>query len=120
MPPKEVKKKDNTKKQIINIKESNKHEFKPNLQKEIFFLRPDQRVTSEIITKFELCRVISIRAKQIEKDNLVFTDVTGLTDPIKMAEKEINDRKCPLSIVRKLNDNLAEKWDVNEMILIQL
>lgn len=118
MPPKEVKKKDNIKTQSLNIKESNKYEFKPNLQKELFFLRPEQRITSEMITKFEICRIISIRSKQIEKDNVVFTDVTGLTDPIKMAEKEIYDRKCPLSIIRKLNENVAEKWDVNEMILL--
>jgi DNA-directed RNA polymerase I, II, and III subunit RPABC2 len=120
MPPKEVKKKETreNKKNLLDIKESNKHEFNPILQKELFFLRPEQRITSEIITKFELCRVISIRAKQIEKDNIVFTDVSGLSDPIKMAEKEVYDRKCPLSIIRKLNENIAEKWDINEMILI--
>ena len=119
MPPKIVKKKDNRtiKKDITEIQESDKYEFNPVLQKEIFFLRPEQRLTSEIITKYELCRIISIRAKQIEKDNIIFTDVTGITDPIKMAEKEIYDRKCPLSIIRKLNNNTAEKWDVNEMIL---
>jgi len=119
MPLKQVKKKDNIliKKDIIEIKENDKYEFNPVLQKEIFFLRPEQRITSEIITKYELCRVISIRAKQIEKDNIIFTDVSGITDPIKMAEKEIYDRKCPLSIIRKLNNNTAEKWDVNEMIL---
>lgn len=94
-----------------------KYEFPSDVKEELFFVRPDDRITSDIMSHYEYCRILQIRAKQIEKDNVVFTNVSGLTDPIKMAEKEIKDRKCPLSVVRKLNDKLAEKWDVNELIL---
>ena len=95
-----------------------KYNFVQPLQQEIYFLPAAKRVTSNRITNFELTRVISIRAKQIEADNVVFTDVTGLTDPIQMATKEVYDRKCPLSVVRNLNSRVAEKWEVNELILL--
>ena len=117
MPPKIAKKK---KVQIVeNIPEDrpiipNKYE----VSKELFFIRPENRMTSEFITKYEFARVVAIRAKQIEKDNLVFTQIApSITDPMAMAVQEIRDKKCPLSVVRRIGLNLAEKWDVNEMVV---
>ena len=91
------------------------NKFEP--QRELFFVRPEDRMTSEYITKYEYTRVLSIRAKQIEKDNVVQTDVTNITDPIEMAKKEVRDKRCPMSIERKINENLAELWHVNEMVV---
>jgi DNA-directed RNA polymerase subunit K/omega len=115
MPPKLAKKK---KQQTIEPVAENK-QIIPNkyeIDRELFFMRPENRITSEFITKYEFARVVSIRAKQIERDNLVFTTIPpNITDPIAMAVQEIRDKKCPLSVVRKIGLNLAEKWDVNEM-----
>jgi len=99
----------------VNNKVKEKYEYKPVINKEIIFLHPKNRKTSEIMTSFEFTNVISIRARQIELGGSVFTDVDNLLDPIKMAEKEVRDKKCPLGIIRHLSENIAEKWQVNEM-----
>ncbi len=96
-----------------NTKE--RYEYKPVVRTEIVYRRPEDRLTTETMTKFELCEVISIRAKQLEQGRVVFTDVGDLTDPIAIAKKEIIDKKCPLSIVRMITDKIAEKWQVNEL-----
>lgn len=94
-----------------------RYEYRPVLRTEIVYRKPEDRVTSEVMTKFELCEIVSIRAKQLEQGKTVFTDVGNLTDPLAIAKKEIIDKKCPLSIVRMLTDRVAEKWQVNEMAI---
>ena len=94
-----------------------RYEYRPVLRTEIVYRRPEDRVMSEVMTKFELCEVISIRARQLEIDNTVFTDIGDLTDPLDIAKKEIRDKKCPLSIVRMLTDKISEKWHVNELAI---
>jgi DNA-directed RNA polymerase I, II, and III subunit RPABC2 len=92
-------------------------EYKPLLHTEIVFKNPKDRITSEVMTRFELCEVMSIRAKQLETGRKIFTDVGNMTDPLEIAKKEILDKRCPLSIVRMLTDKVAEKWHVNEMAI---
>ena len=115
MPPKIAKKKREQRiEPVAEVKQTipNKYE----VDRELFFVLPENRMTSEFITKYEFARVVAIRAKQIERDNIVFTNIAqNITDPIAMAVQEIRDKKCPLSIVRKIGLNLAEKWEVNEM-----
>ena len=100
---------------IGNLRE--RYEYRPILHTEIVFKNPKDRITSEVMTRFELCEVISIRAKQLETGRKIFTEVGNITDPIEIAKKEILDKKCPLSIVRMLTDKVAEKWHVNEMAI---
>jgi DNA-directed RNA polymerase I, II, and III subunit RPABC2 len=100
-------------KKIQNLKE--RYEFTPEIVKNIVVLDPKNYITSEVLTKFEITEIISIRSLQIQESQLCFTDVGDLTDPILMAKKELNDKKCPLSIVRNINTNLVEIWDVNKM-----
>jgi DNA-directed RNA polymerase subunit K/omega len=75
----------------------------------------DERITIDFLTKYEFTEIISIRAKDIENDSIIFTNVDEEVDPIKMAKKEFWDKKCPLSIKRYLNKNVVEIWDVNEL-----
>ena len=87
------------------------------LHKEIIIVPDNFRRTSDAITKFEFTDVVSNRAKQIENGSRVFVDIKDETDPIKMAELEIRLRKCPLSVRRLIGHNIAEIWNVNEMII---
>ncbi len=98
-----------------NVKE--RYEYRPVIHTEIVFKNPKDRITSEVLSRFELCEVISIRAKQLETGRKIFTEVGNITDPLEIAKKEILDKKCPLSIVRMLTDKVAEKWHVNEMAI---
>ena len=81
----------------------------------IHIVNPKDRITSNIMTLYERTEIVSIRAAQIQNGAKIYTDVKNLSDPIKMAEKEIDDRKCPLMIRRQINDFEAEDWEVNEM-----
>lgn len=103
--------------EFISDSTKERYEYRPVLRTEIVYRKPEDRVTSEVMTKFELCEIISIRAKQLEQGKTVFTDVGDLTDPLAIAKKEIVDKKCPLSIVRMITDRIAEKWQVNEMAI---
>jgi DNA-directed RNA polymerase subunit K/omega len=78
-------------------------------------VKDEQRITSDVLSKYELVELINIRATQISKGNRVFTDITGLRDPVSMAKKEIYDNQCPLLVKRHLGNNLYEIWNPNEM-----
>lgn len=78
----------------------------------------EERITSHIMTMFEFSTVKGIRAQQIDTGGPVFTTIPeGMTDSIKIAEKEIFDRKCTTKIVRDLNKYKKEEWRCNEMIV---
>jgi DNA-directed RNA polymerase I, II, and III subunit RPABC2 len=76
----------------------------------------DKRITSEMMTRAEYTRVVGERAKQIEGGSPIFVDVEFETDPIKIAEKEIRGKRCPLKISRRLKKHIIEIWQVNEMV----
>lgn len=84
---------------------------------EIIIIPNEHRKTSEVITKFEYTDVISNRAKQIENGSKIFVDIGVEDNPIVMAEMEIKMKQCPLSIMRFISNNIAEIWNVNEMIV---
>lgn len=98
------------------------HVFDPDkyeneIHKEIIIVPNIYRKTSEVITKFEFTDVISNRAKQIENGSKIFVDIGDVDDPIIMAEMEIKMKQCPLAIRRLISNNIAEVWDVNDMII---
>lgn len=98
------------------------HVFDPDtyeneIHKNIIIVPSEYRITSEVITKFEFTSVTSNRGKQIENGSKVFVDIGDETDPIVMAELEIKMKQCPLSIRRLISTNIAEIWEVNEMMI---
>jgi len=103
--------------EVVSNAIKERYEYKPLLRTEIVYVLPEDRITSEVMTKFEYCEVISIRAKQIENGASSFTNIGDLTDPIEIAKKEIADKKCPLDIIRMKTDKIAERWHVNEMAI---
>lgn len=80
-----------------------------------YIIKNEDRITSNILTKYELIELISTRAKQISNGCHIFTNVNGLTDPIEMAKKEIADNKCPLSLMRNIGLNKYELIFPNHM-----
>ena len=83
--------------------------------KKIIVVKPENRITSNILQMNEITRIISIRAKEIDKGAPVFTDVEGLSDPIHKAAKELFDGRCPLVVRRRRgNTNLYEDWNIVE------
>lgn len=88
-------------------------------------VRPENRITSSVMTMFEYARVVGIRAKQISDTNITFAkNAAHLTSPEDIAKQEILEKECPLSIFRTLqhynpldptSKNIVEEWEVNEM-----
>jgi DNA-directed RNA polymerase subunit K/omega len=100
----------------IEILSSN-HYTNNDLHKEDAVVPKGHRITSEIMTHAEYTRVVSERAKQIENGSPIFIILKNEHDPIKISEKEIRQKRCPLKIMRYLTKNIKEEWSVNEMII---
>ena len=47
----------------------------------------------------------------------VTVDIAGETDPLKIAQKELRERKIPMTIRRYLPDNSYEDWGLDELII---
>lgn len=87
----------------------------PEIETTEYIIADEDRVTSDVLSKYEIVELINIRATQISKGNRPFTDVKGLRNPNDMAKKEIFDNQCPLLIKRHIGNNKYEIWNPNEM-----
>lgn len=76
-----------------------------------------QRITTKYLTKYERARVLGTRALQISMNAPIMVDLDGETDPLKIAEKELRERKIPIIIRRYLPDGSHEDWKVDELIV---
>lgn len=92
----------------------NDNENEGDLKHEII-VKSENRITSSMLSIYEFIELISVRSSQIENGSFVFTDVTGYTDPIEMAKKELIDNKCPLYVKRGIGMNRYELWSPNVM-----
>lgn len=76
-----------------------------------------KRITTKYLTKYERARVLGTRALQISMNAPVMVDLDGETDPLRIAEKELRERKIPIIIRRYLPDGSHEDWSVDELII---
>jgi len=79
--------------------------------------RQANRITTRYLTKYERARVLGTRALQISMNAPVMVDLDGETDPLKIAMKELRERKIPIIIRRYLPDGSHEDWSVDELIV---
>ena len=79
--------------------------------------KPEDRITSNIMTIYEFSYILAIRARHIDDGGPVYVDIEGLTTTRAMAMREIVQKKSPLSIMRKLSKNRAEIWAVNDLTI---
>ncbi|CCH59332.1 hypothetical protein TBLA_0B04970 [Henningerozyma blattae CBS 6284] len=77
----------------------------------------EDRTTTPYMTKYERARILGTRALQISMNAPVFVDLEGETDPLKIAMKELAEKKIPLVIRRYLPDGSFEDWSVEELIV---
>ena len=76
-----------------------------------------ERVTTRYLTKYERARVLGTRALQISMNAPVMVDLDGETDPLRIAEKELRERKIPIIVRRYLPDGSHEDWGIDELII---
>lgn len=77
----------------------------------------ENRITTRYMTKYERARVLGTRALQISMNAPVMVDIQGETDPLKIAMKELQQRKIPIIIRRFLPDMSYEDWSIDELII---
>lgn len=79
----------------------------------------NEKITSNVITLYEMTEAIGLRTTAIEKGAMVYTDVKGLNSARERAVKEFLDRKNPLKIHRTIMEKdgirYVEEWKVREM-----
>lgn len=73
--------------------------------------------TTPYLTKYERARVLGTRAMQISMGAPVKIDVQGATDPIVIADMELQRKMNPLIIRRYLPNGEFEDVDVRTLIL---
>jgi DNA-directed RNA polymerase I, II, and III subunit RPABC2 len=76
-----------------------------------------ERITTRYLTKYERARVLGTRALQISMNAPVMVDLEGETDPLKIAMKELREKKIPIVIRRYLPDGSYEDWGIDELII---
>lgn len=81
-----------------------------------YIIKNDDKITSNILTIYEMTELIGIRATQISQGSPVFVDINYISDPIEMAKKEIINNKCPLYVKRYIGLDKYELWNPNEMV----
>ena len=75
-----------------------------------------ERITSSFLTKYERARILGTRALQLSKNApSMVVPQPGETDPYKLAERELAERKIPFIIRRYLPDRTYEDWKLSEL-----
>jgi len=69
------------------------------------------------ITKYERARVLGTRALQLSNGAPPMVKVDGLTDVMKIAEKELREYKMPIIVRRKYPDGSYIDIRVTDMIV---
>ena len=86
----------------------------------IIVIAPEDRRSSNVMTRAEVTRAIAIRAQQISTHTHVYTPVGDLSDAISIATKELFDRRSPLMLERIVErtpagEKCIEVWAVRKM-----
>ena len=74
-----------------------------------------ERITTRYLTKYERARVLGTRALQLSMNAPPMVEIGDETDPLKIAMKELREKKIPIIIRRHLPDKSYEDWTIDEL-----
>lgn len=89
------------------------YEMNQNLQ-----VPDEERISRNILTKYEVVRIIGTRSKQISDGSKVFVKYDGNKSAIELAELELKHKMIPLKIKRPLPNGKYEIWKISELELL--
>jgi DNA-directed RNA polymerase subunit K/omega len=79
------------------------------------YIKEEERISDNIMTKYEYTRILSFRTKQITLGaKIMLKDVKHLTIP-EIAKLELKNKMIPLKIKRPLPNNKYEIWKISEL-----
>ncbi|KAI8644541.1 putative Rpo26-18kD subunit of DNA-directed RNA polymerases I, II, III [Parasitella parasitica] len=76
-----------------------------------------ERITIPHLTKYERARILGTRALQISLNAPVMIDIDGESDALKIANRELREKKIPLIVRRFMPDGTYEDWKVKDLIV---
>jgi DNA-directed RNA polymerase subunit K/omega len=83
--------------------------------------KPENRMTSDLMSLTEYCAVLGVRAQQIENGDDFYIDIQFENNSIDIAKKELLAGKSPCIIERildtKHNITIVEHWKISELKL---
>lgn len=97
---------------IFDVKDPS-NEMKENLQ-----VPDDERISRNILTKYEMVRLLGTRAKQISDGSKVFVKYDGAKSAMELAELELEHKIIPLKIKRPMPNGRYEIWRLSELEII--
>lgn len=75
----------------------------------------DERITKNILTKYEKVRILGTRAKQIALGAKVLVKTNDTKSPYELAILELENNILPFKIKRPLPNNTYEIWKLSEL-----
>ena len=76
--------------------------------------------TLPFLTKYEMTRILGVRARQIDSGAMPFIEVPpGVLDGYNIAEAELSQRKIPFIIRRPLPGGTSEYWRLKDLELLR-
>jgi hypothetical protein len=90
---------------------------------EITIVKDEHRVTSQVLSPFEQTKILSIRINQLAAEGIAMCDITDLSDPARIAKRELMMRKTPIMLRRYVGyintdagkRHCYEDWNPNVM-----
>lgn len=82
---------------------------------------PSKNVSKNIMTIYEKTSILSLRMEQLANGAPSYLDegtLSGLTDIRKMAHLELEQKKLPFVICRKLPNGKKEHWRLSDLIML--
>jgi DNA-directed RNA polymerase subunit K/omega len=81
------------------------------------YVKPEERCSGNILTKYEVVRILSERTSQLSYGaKPMLNGVNGLP-PRMIAQLELESKMIPLKVVRPLPNGMKEIWSIDELIL---
>lgn len=74
-----------------------------------------ERRTLSRMTKYEKAHVLGVRASQLSAGAPPFVDIGNESNPLRIANLELNEKKIPFIIRRRLPDGSFEDWPIEEL-----
>merc|ERR1712139_192842 len=91
-------------------------DHEPKIKGKRSYTKNTERITSCFLTKYERARILGTRALQLSKNAPpMIMPQPGDSDPYKMAERELAERKIPFIVRRYLPDHTYEDWKLTEL-----
>jgi len=74
--------------------------------------------TKNILSKYEKVKILGLRAEQLQRGAKPYVEVNLPFNALAIAKKEMEQRKLPFLVCRKLSNGTKEYWRLNDMIIL--